>query len=662
VVFKNKVDRDNWYSTSMKLYEMKMKGVLVSTAWYSRDTDEVISEEEGQALNSGGRGGKKAGGGGNYMKLLQERDRNAQCGRDGVVKPKKEGVGKKMFSPSNDAKMNNRSMDNMSALSAEIEDLSKMDTSQFLFAQKNKLEQIVNSSLSTRQPHLVADLGKKSKPVSASSYNLRSSVVVAKTPPPPPLLNISQDFSVPPPPLRLPLHVKQVEGLNAVGTVDEKIKYNSNILAKLEEFVLESLEHDKENKIEGDVKHISKTVANSWKDKIEAFEKIYETILSDASPNVSKLSEDLAKDYHWKGEFGITREQALSWTKEFLAKAGMRAGSDMEERFARYLDKNSSQFKISINEIKFIMQRNGLDINSICKAFSENSSSIGFRNFVKTSVSISGHLLDDFAGVFLQFFKSKMEEQNTSSRSHAKPVHKLSTATIGTKMNTKPEAKLEVQVDKLNKLLAKNDMKGTKQVMNEIAPRMKKLASQNEGLEVKMNDLINAKNKLQTEVKLNKEEYHEKIKTANQENKILRARNTTLQDELRTSKEEKAKSRTKSAELASFVEKFSEAVCNGDSSVGQLLEVSANKKDEKNVWKLKEALGAILAFKKTVKSPNALSPRGDEDDLVLSQDEVGGHLGQGCISTPGHSRRQVNVVGLGPMFPPHLGGPRISTE
>ena len=40
VVFKNKVDRDNWYNTSMKLQEMKMKGVLVSTAWYSRDIDE----------------------------------------------------------------------------------------------------------------------------------------------------------------------------------------------------------------------------------------------------------------------------------------------------------------------------------------------------------------------------------------------------------------------------------------------------------------------------------------------------------------------------------------------------------------------------------------------------------------------------------------------
>ena len=54
----------------------------------------------------------------------------------------------------------------------------------------------------------------------------------------------------------------------------------------------------------------------------------------------------------------------------------------------------------------------------------------------------------------------------------------------------------------------------------------------------------------------------------------------------------------------------------------------------------------------------------EREYLVITQDdeEVShGHLGQGCISTPGHSRRQDSNVKEGPMFPPHLGGPRIST-
>ena len=54
---------------------------------------------------------------------------------------------------------------------------------------------------------------------------------------------------------------------------------------------------------------------------------------------------------------------------------------------------------------------------------------------------------------------------------------------------------------------------------------------------------------------------------------------------------------------------------------------------------------------------------GDMEYLVIIQEEeVLGHLGQGCISTPGHSRRKESIVRERPMFPPHLGGPRISTE
>ena len=54
---------------------------------------------------------------------------------------------------------------------------------------------------------------------------------------------------------------------------------------------------------------------------------------------------------------------------------------------------------------------------------------------------------------------------------------------------------------------------------------------------------------------------------------------------------------------------------------------------------------------------------GDEEYMILCQDdESPGHLGQGCISTPGHARRQESCVREGPMFPPHLGGPRIITE
>merc|ERR1719318_1679363 len=116
---------------------------------------------------------------------------------------------------------------------------------------------------------------------------------------------------------------------------------------------------------------------------------------------------------------------------------------------------------------------------------------------------------------------------------------------------------------------------------------------------------MKAKNKLETEVKLTKEDCHEKIRTANQENKMLRARNTSLQDDLRTKKEEEEEAKSRSDDLANFVNKFSEAVSKGDTAVEQLLIASTKKKDDKEVCKLKETLGAIFtlknADKKTVK-------------------------------------------------------------
>merc|ERR1719233_2531317 len=87
VVFKHKKDRDRWNNSSSKLKQMKSEGVRVSTVWYSRDIDKVISEEESRAMmldvggNVGGDRGKKAG---NYLRILEERDRKGES-KDGPV-------------------------------------------------------------------------------------------------------------------------------------------------------------------------------------------------------------------------------------------------------------------------------------------------------------------------------------------------------------------------------------------------------------------------------------------------------------------------------------------------------------------------------------------------------------------------------------------------
>ena len=109
----------------------------------------------------------------------------------------------------------------------------------------------------------LSPVSKLSPPATSSpSHYLRPGQVM----PNPLMVNMSQDFSVPPPPLRLPLHVLPVE------TAGNRVEMNSNILAKLEESVLDSLESDKENKNVGDTKQIAKAVADSWKENIEHLE------------------------------------------------------------------------------------------------------------------------------------------------------------------------------------------------------------------------------------------------------------------------------------------------------------------------------------------------------------------------------------------------------
>ena len=711
VVFKHKKDRDHWYNNSTKLQEMKSHGVRVSTVWYSRDMDKVVSEEESRALISdGGGGAEKRKKGVNYLQILEERDRK--------LKVKSESV------PS--------SVLNMSALSEGIEDLDKLNVSQSSCVQEGIVKPALSLSSIPNITNLPPPVTSNSKKVLGSSLQHVTKTPTTLTP----IKKMSQDFSMPPAPLRLPLHVQSAP-LNVHKPSQGSpigLENRSNILKKLESFVLESLGSDKENKRSGEMEQISKDVAQSWHGHREQLEKIYETVLSEDSPDMSKLTQELAKANLREGERGITKEQVLSWTKEFLFRVGVRAGSDTEERFTKFLQLNNSQFKISIDEIKFIMQRNGIDINQMCKAFSENSTSLGFKKFVKISVNIDGNLLDAFTSVFLDFFKSKMEEHAAKTARRGQLLCSIKTEP---KKGPKGTVRKDVSMDKVAKLLAKNEIKAIKNIVNDLNIESKTLAMKNSALEDEVGRLIEEKNNLATEAKLNKEDLHSKMVMANQENKALRSTNTSLQEELSRSRIEKIEANNRIEKILNFVSVVDGAVKEGSPDIEQLAGSQSDAEDNE-VKKIQEAIrhllvknkdlkdrGEIIRNTRTVKfvtsevtisnevakdlvfntnkdvginkdllekevgkkvlgikfrqgkgkgwrflkveegliNPPAYGWSDREYLLVTQDDEEGnhGHLGQGCISTPGHSRRQNSNVREGPMFPPHLGGPRIST-
>merc|ERR1712129_426686 len=128
--------------------------------------------------------------------------------------------------------------------------------------------------------------------------------------------------------------------------------------------------------------------------------------------------------------------------------------------------------------------------------------------------------------------------------------------------------------------LDKHDVKGIKNVVGEIKIEMKNLASQNQLLEEKANMLMNDNNKMATEVKLTKEDFHEKVRAANQENKMLRARNTSLQDDLSKTRDEKDAAISRFGSINDFVRKLSEAVSGDQADSWTIFDASCNEVDD----------------------------------------------------------------------------------
>jgi len=232
------------------------------------------------------------------------------------------------------------------------------------------------------------------------------------------------------------------------------------------------------------------------------------------------------------------------------------------------------------------------DINQMCKAFSENSTSVGFKNFVKISVNIDGNLLDAFAGVFLDFFKSKIEEYTAKSARRDQILCSINLETRKSLKGRGDEVK-DVSMDKVAKLLAKNDVKAVKNIVNDLNTETKKLVATNNALLDEVHKLGVGKSKLVTEMKLNKEELHEKMRMANQENKVLRATNTSLHEQLNRIKEEKEQGSFKLEKILNFVDMMGDAMKKGNADVDSLF-VSNSEPELYEVTKIRQALRNLL--------------------------------------------------------------------
>merc|ERR1719193_2581076 len=160
-----------------------------------------------------------------------------------------------------------------------------------------------------------------------------------------------------------------------------------------------------------------------------------------------------------------------------------------------------------------------------------------------------------------------MDKVEEHTAKNARRGQLLCSMKTDTRKGSKGKVVKDVSMDKVAKLLAKNEVKAIKNIVNDMNTEAKTLAMKNSALEDEVGKLVIEKKKLATEVKLNKEDLHAKVIMANQENKVLRSTNTSLQEQLSRIREEKNQESSKLEKILNFVCMVDEAVKEGSADV-----------------------------------------------------------------------------------------------
>ena len=130
------------------------------------------------------------------------------------------------------------------------------------------------------------------------------------------------DVSLPPPPLRLPLHVNPTENLTDL---------KSNILEKLAIAAEKHFEGVSEEKTA-----LALILKDSWTESRDKLENLYEKVLGEQGIVSEDIGLELSGIYKFEGKGMLSRSKALFITKDFLSQSGKMVGADFNERFLKF--------------------------------------------------------------------------------------------------------------------------------------------------------------------------------------------------------------------------------------------------------------------------------------------------------------------------------------
>ena len=382
---------------------------------------------------------------------------------------------------------------------------------------------------------VVADLCSKPPPPIPDLIPPVTRKTTTESPPPPrPTSSLLGDapspqiapLSQPPPPLRLPRR------LQSAGST-ANVELRSNILDKL----VTAAEHNVERKPEKP--NLIQALKESWKQQVDKLEKLYEKVLSDTDMSNEKLLKELNDSYLFMGTDALSREMGLQLTENFLRQSGMKDDADFNEVFLTYIS-GSKSCKVTHDEASFILNRNGLNLFSLFKVFSVNQNVAQFKTLLQEQVSLTGHLFGDFLQIVTEFFNIKLAERTSHKK---KPTISPPSKTLASSSAVKPvdrnvgnHSNVSMDIKRIQDLVAKKDLKTVPQIVNDVQNKVFEMNQSIEDIKQKLNAAKEEKEQVSGELKVVKEEYKNKMKHAQLENKLLRSRNSNLNDEAVESK------------------------------------------------------------------------------------------------------------------------------
>merc|ERR1712013_977059 len=197
-------------------------------------------------------------------------------------------------------------------------------------------------------------------------------------------------------------------------------KEHGDLLSQLEEAVMESLGAGKEM--------IAKAVADSWRPQVEDLKEIHGKVLSSqdsATKEATAVRRALAGVYQWRGSSLITRGKAIVLTGIFLVNNSKKKEQRLQTDLQAFLKANPD-FKMTWDEVSFILGRNGVTLVDLGQQFDGETTSADFKTFIQELVALPRQLIVNLSDLLFGFFKSRIAvNQDTPQKDSSKDLGEM---------------------------------------------------------------------------------------------------------------------------------------------------------------------------------------------------------------------------------------------